>query len=177
MCCYILFFGNVLTNYVFYFSTFYVNIVCLLLQFCYFFLKIIMHQSLKLTDAISLLHLVISSPLIHALGDQRQAPTGIRTRVLSRSGGWLTNWAIPFIVLKKMTGLTFLNNFIFVPENLNCSLQYKHVAQNYTLQNDGYTIIFIILQNVEREEAGWYDSTHHFIECSSLNKFCNVFEN
>ncbi len=53
-----------------------------------------------------------------------------------------------------MTGLTFLNNFIFVPENLNCSLQYKHVAQNYTLQNDGYTIIFIILQNVEREEAG-----------------------
>ncbi len=33
-----------------------------------------MHQLVKLTDAIWLLHLVISSPLIHALGDPSQAP-------------------------------------------------------------------------------------------------------
>ncbi len=33
----------------------------------------------RLTDAIWLLQLVISSPLIHALGDPSQAPTGIRT--------------------------------------------------------------------------------------------------
>ncbi len=37
-----------------------------------------MHQSVKLTDAIWLLQLVISSPLIHALDDPSQAPTGIR---------------------------------------------------------------------------------------------------
>ncbi len=36
-----------------------------------------MHQSVKLTDAIWLLQLVISSPLIHASGDLSQAPTGI----------------------------------------------------------------------------------------------------
>ncbi len=38
-----------------------------------------MHQSVKLTDAIWLLQLVISSPLIHALGDPSQSPTGIGT--------------------------------------------------------------------------------------------------
>ncbi len=38
-----------------------------------------MHQSVKLTDAIWLLQVVISSPLIHALGDPSQAPTGIQT--------------------------------------------------------------------------------------------------
>ncbi len=45
------------------------------------------------------LQLVISSPLIHALGDPSQAPTGIRTRVpiLSNlgTGRRLTNWTIP----------------------------------------------------------------------------------
>ncbi len=40
-----------------------------------------MHQSVKLTNAIWLLQLVISSPRIHALGDPSQAPTGIRTRI------------------------------------------------------------------------------------------------
>ncbi len=35
-----------------------------------------MHQSVKLTDAICLLQLLISSSLIHALGDPNQAPTG-----------------------------------------------------------------------------------------------------
>ncbi len=50
-----------------------------------------MHQIVKLTDAIWLLHLVISSPLIHALGAPSQAPTGIQTRVPSLRGGWLTN--------------------------------------------------------------------------------------
>ncbi len=54
-----------------------------------------MHQSIKLTDAIWLLQLVISSPLIHALGYPNQAPTGIRTRVHSLRAGRLTNWAIP----------------------------------------------------------------------------------
>ncbi len=41
--------------------------------FLYFFL-IIMHQLVKLTDAIWLLQLVISSPLIHALDDPSQDP-------------------------------------------------------------------------------------------------------
>ncbi len=35
-----------------------------------------MHQLVKLTDAIWLLQLAISSPLIHALCDPSQAPTG-----------------------------------------------------------------------------------------------------
>ncbi len=39
-----------------------------------------MPQSVKLTDAICLLQLVISSTLIHALGDPSQAPTEIRTQ-------------------------------------------------------------------------------------------------
>ncbi len=38
-----------------------------------------MQQSVKLTDRIQLLQLVISSPLIHALGDPSQAPTVIQT--------------------------------------------------------------------------------------------------
>ncbi len=40
-----------------------------------------MHQLVKLTDAIWLLQLAISPPLIHALGDPSQAPTMIRTKV------------------------------------------------------------------------------------------------
>ncbi len=54
-----------------------------------------MHQSVKLTDAIWLLQLVISSPLIHALGEQSQAPIGIRTWAPSWRCRRLTNWAIP----------------------------------------------------------------------------------
>ncbi len=54
-----------------------------------------MHQSVKLTDAIWPLQLVISFPLIHALGDPSQAPTGIQTQVPSKRGRRLTNWAIP----------------------------------------------------------------------------------
>ncbi len=46
-------------------------------------------------DAIWLLQLVISSPLIHALGDLSQAPTGIRIQIPRLRGGWLTNCAIP----------------------------------------------------------------------------------
>ncbi len=38
-----------------------------------------MHQSVKLTDALWLLQLVISSPVIHALGDPSQAPNWIQT--------------------------------------------------------------------------------------------------
>ncbi len=38
-----------------------------------------MHQLVKLTDAIWFLQLVISSPLIHALGDVIQVPTRIQT--------------------------------------------------------------------------------------------------
>ncbi len=51
-----------------------------------------MHQSVKLNDAIWRLQLVISSPLIHALGDPSQAPTRIQIRAPSMSmmrGGWL----------------------------------------------------------------------------------------
>ncbi len=38
-----------------------------------------MHQSVKLTDAMWLLQLVISSPLIRAMGELSQSPTKIRT--------------------------------------------------------------------------------------------------
>ncbi len=54
-----------------------------------------MHQLVKLTDAIWLLQLVISSLLIHALGDLSEALTGIRTQVPSSRGRQLNNWAIP----------------------------------------------------------------------------------
>ncbi len=54
-----------------------------------------MHQSVKLTDAIWLLQMVIFSLLIHALGDMIQAPIGIWTRVPSLRGRTLINWAIP----------------------------------------------------------------------------------
>ncbi len=54
-----------------------------------------MYQSVKLTDAIWLLQLVISSSLINALGDLSQAHTRIWTWVFSLRGGRLTNWAIP----------------------------------------------------------------------------------
>ncbi len=62
-----------------------------------------MHQLVKLTDAIWVLQLAIS-PLIHALGDSSQAPTGIWTQVAR----WLTTWAICppkwyNIMLKKET--------------------------------------------------------------------------
>ncbi len=49
-----------------------------------------MHQSVNLTDTIWLLQLVISYPLIHALGDLIQAPTGIRTQV--RKYGYVMLW-------------------------------------------------------------------------------------
>ncbi len=51
-----------------------------------------MHQLVKLTDVIWLLQLALSSPLIHALGDPSQAPTGIWTQVPRLRGGRLTNW-------------------------------------------------------------------------------------
>ncbi len=54
-----------------------------------------MHHLVKLTDAIWLLQPAISYPLIHALGDLNQAPTGIQTQVPRLRGGRLTNWAIP----------------------------------------------------------------------------------
>ncbi len=41
------------------------------------------------------LQLVISSPLIHALGNTSEAPTGIWNEVHSLRDRWLTNWAIP----------------------------------------------------------------------------------
>ncbi len=54
--------------------------------FSFFFnKKIIMHQSIKLTDVIWLLQLVISSPLIHAFGNLSQASTGIWTQVESQT--------------------------------------------------------------------------------------------
>ncbi len=65
------------------------------IYFCFCFIEIIMHQLVKQTDAIWLLQLVISSPLIHALGDPNQAPTRIQTPVPRLRGGWLTKWAIP----------------------------------------------------------------------------------
>ncbi len=56
-----------------------------------------MHQSVKLTaDAIWLLQLVISSHVIHALGDPSQSPTRIWTRVPSLRDRRLTNWGISY---------------------------------------------------------------------------------
>ncbi len=74
-------------------------IVCTPFSCIYFFvfflsfLKIIMHQLVKLTDAIWLLQLAISSSLIYALGDLSQALTRIWIRVPRLRGGRLTNWA------------------------------------------------------------------------------------
>ncbi len=73
-------------------------IIMLFSLFC--FHKIIMHQLVKVTDAIWLLQLTISSPLIHALGDPNQtptksSPTRIRARVPNLRGRQLTNRAIP----------------------------------------------------------------------------------
>ncbi len=60
------------------------------------FLKIIMHQSVKLTEAIWLLQLAISSPLIHALGDMSQAPTGLEHRSPAwEAGDLLTELSLP----------------------------------------------------------------------------------
>ncbi len=64
-----------------------------------------MHQSFKLTDSIRLLQLVISSPLIHTLSDPSQVPTGIRTRVASLRGEWLT---------KPLTVHTLKSRLMFV---------------------------------------------------------------
>ncbi len=57
------------------------NIMMMWILFFEYFFKIIMHQSVKLTDAIWLLQMVISSPLIHALDEPSQASNWIRTRV------------------------------------------------------------------------------------------------
>ncbi len=69
-----------------------------------------MHQSVKLTDAIWLLQLAISSPLIHALGDPSQAPTGIWTCVPRLRGRRLTNCAIPPTIDVSFTFLTTFSN-------------------------------------------------------------------
>ncbi len=58
-----------------------------------------MHQSVKLTDAIWLLQLVISSSLIHALGDPSQAPTGILILLVLSSSGFAYTPSVPSIDL------------------------------------------------------------------------------
>ncbi len=59
-----------------------------------------MHQSVKLTGAIWLIQLVISSPL-HALVWPKSSPTGIRIWVSSMRGTRLTNWAIPLLKINE----------------------------------------------------------------------------
>ncbi len=66
--------------------------------FCFFYRKVIIHQSVKLTDAVWLLQLVISSPLIHAFGDLSQAPTGIRAQ-LERRMTFQLSYPSPFLLL------------------------------------------------------------------------------
>ncbi len=51
----------------------------------------ILHQSVKLSNIIWLLQLVISSPIIHALGNLSQALTWIRTRIPA----WKLNYPPP----------------------------------------------------------------------------------
>ncbi len=58
-------------------------------------IKIIIQQLVKLTNAIWLLQLANSSPLIHALGDPSQVPTRIRTRVPRLWGGLPTELSLP----------------------------------------------------------------------------------
>ncbi len=58
-----------------------------------------MQQSVKLTDAIWLLQLEIYSPLIHALGDQSQAPPGFKPRSPAWEGDDLpTELSLPTLV-------------------------------------------------------------------------------
>ncbi len=74
-----------------------------------------MHKSIKLTDAIWLLLVVMSSPLIHALGDLSQSPTGIQTRVPSLRGWRLTKWAIPPLIVQVCVSVIIQVIFWAVP--------------------------------------------------------------
>ncbi len=64
--------------------------------------QVILHQFIKLTDAIWLLQLAISSALIHALSDPSQAPTGIWIQIPRLRGRWLlaTELSLPLKYFK-----------------------------------------------------------------------------
>ncbi len=73
-----------------------------------------MHQSVELTDAIWLLQLVISYPLIHALSDPSQGPTGIQSQVPRLRGRQLTNWAIPPLLLVNVIVFTVVGHIVIM---------------------------------------------------------------
>ncbi len=124
-----------------------------------FWLKIIMHQTVKLTDVIWLLQLVISSSLIHAMGDPSQALTGIRTRVPSLRGRRLTNWAIPPPIWQtqcyRLHDKCCFSSWIYYPphnvflQNTNNLHQNVHLsrylANSYSPGEDTPTIIFFYI--------------------------------
>ncbi len=91
-----------------------------------------MHKSVKLTDAIWLLQLVISSPPIHALGDPSQALTGIRTQIQ------------PIIILLMI-------NFKFKFKSVYCISCKVFTITNSTIKqilSIGHSILLIILKSI-----------------------------
>ncbi len=82
-----------------YVSTF-MTTCCPLVIFVYFYLfiknEIIKYQSINLLNWCNMTFTADNLfPSHSCIGWQSQAPTGIRPRVPSLRGGWLTNWAIP----------------------------------------------------------------------------------
>ncbi len=122
-----------------------------------FFILFFYHYApVSQTDALWLLQLVISSPLIDALGGLSQAPTGIRTQVPSLRGGRLTNWAIPaphlnntnipsmyFYVLllgKEVVPLFLLCNPLLFPY-----MYLSHIIHASTQLHHFYTLCFLLI--------------------------------
>ncbi len=81
----------------------------------YSFAKILQNETItdtvKLTDAIWLLQLVISFPLIRALGDPSQAPIRIWTKVPSMRGRWLTELSLPPFTIQSAAKIFIHKHF------------------------------------------------------------------
>ncbi len=104
-----------------------------------------MQQLIKVTDAIWLLQLAISTPLIHALGDRSQAPNRIWTRVPRLRGGLLTNWAIPSPWFSLYVGFVWLSN-------IYCLCTYTvALCSNYLIVRGCKVCLFIVCEiNIQR---------------------------
>ncbi len=78
-----------------------------------------------------------------------------------------------------MIGQTFSNYVICVQEKLNCKVfNLKSCTKLYQVKNGYMTKKVINSPSCEMcKEEKVDDMTHHFIECSGLNNFWNVFEN
>ncbi len=69
-----------------------------------------MHQSVKLSDAIWLLQLVISSPLIHALGDSSQTPTGFEPGSPVWEAAHLPSYPYIYKIMLQISKAVYLQN-------------------------------------------------------------------